>query len=49
MDRNYYADHSLTLARHPSETEERLIIESLDQIYDYADMLRATARRYADA
>ncbi|HEX5935235.1 MAG TPA: type I restriction endonuclease [Pseudorhizobium sp.] len=32
-----------------NETEERLIIESLDQIYDYADRLRATARRYADA
>jgi len=26
MDREYYADHSLTLACHPSETEERLIV-----------------------
>jgi uncharacterized protein YaeQ len=26
MDRNYYAAHSLTLARHPSETEERLMV-----------------------
>lgn len=26
MDRNYYATHSLTLARHPSETEERLMV-----------------------
>lgn len=26
MDRNYYATHSLTLARHPSETDERLMI-----------------------
>jgi uncharacterized protein YaeQ len=29
MDRNYYADHSLTIARHPSETEERLMIRLL--------------------
>ena len=26
MDSNYYAAHSLTLARHPSETEERLMV-----------------------
>ena len=26
MDRNYYADHALTLARHPSETDERLML-----------------------
>jgi uncharacterized protein YaeQ len=26
IDRNHYADHSLTLARHPSETEERLMV-----------------------
>ncbi len=25
MDRHYYATHALTLARHPSETEERLM------------------------
>jgi uncharacterized protein YaeQ len=25
IDRGYYADHQLTLARHPSETEERLM------------------------
>jgi uncharacterized protein YaeQ len=29
MDRHYYADHSLTLARHPSETEERLMVRLL--------------------
>ena len=23
MDRHYYATHALTLARHPSETDER--------------------------
>lgn len=26
MDRNYYAAHGLTLARHPSETDERLMV-----------------------
>lgn len=26
MDRSYYAQHNLTLARHPSETDERLMV-----------------------
>jgi uncharacterized protein YaeQ len=29
IDRGYYGDHSLTLALHPSETEERLMIRVL--------------------
>ena len=29
MDRHVYADHSLTLARHPSETDERMMIRLL--------------------
>jgi len=29
MDRDYYADHSITLACHPSETEERMMIRLL--------------------
>jgi uncharacterized protein YaeQ len=29
MDRNYYADHALTLARHPSETDERMMVRVL--------------------
>jgi uncharacterized protein YaeQ len=29
MDRNYYQDHTLTLARHPSETDERMMIRLL--------------------
>ncbi len=29
MDRNYYAGHSLTIARHPSETDERMMIRVL--------------------
>ena len=28
------------------EAEERLIVDSLDQIYDFSDRLRATARKY---
>ena len=26
IDHNYYADHNLTLARHPSETDDRMMI-----------------------
>jgi uncharacterized protein YaeQ len=26
MDRHYYADHTLTIARHPSETDERMMV-----------------------
>src|SRR5574344_3128269 len=26
IDHGYYADHSLTLARHPSETDERMMV-----------------------
>ena len=29
IDNSYYADHALTLARHPSETEERMMIRLL--------------------
>lgn len=29
MDRNYYAEHQLTLARHPSETDERMMVRLL--------------------
>ncbi|MCC6072886.1 YaeQ family protein [Massilia sp. GCM10020059] len=29
MDRHYYQDHGLTLARHPSETDERMMIRLL--------------------
>lgn len=28
-DRNYYRDHALTLARHPSETDERMMLRLL--------------------
>src|SRR6056297_2009370 len=29
MDRHYYGDHQLTLAQHPSETAERLMVRLL--------------------
>ncbi len=29
MDRNYYGEHQLTLARHPSETDERMMVRLL--------------------
>lgn len=29
MDRNYYNQHSLTLAKHPSETDERMMVRLL--------------------
>ena len=29
LDRNYYATHALTLARHPSETDERMMVRLL--------------------
>lgn len=29
MDRHYYQDHALTIARHPSETDERMMVRLL--------------------
>lgn len=29
LDRNLYSDHALTIARHPSETEERMMVRLL--------------------
>lgn len=36
MDRHYYRDHAITLACHPSETEERLMVRLLAFVL-YAD------------
>lgn len=36
MDRHYYQQHSLTLAKHPSETDERLMVRLLAFVL-YAD------------
>jgi uncharacterized protein YaeQ len=29
MDRHYYGDHAMTIARHPSETDERMMVRLL--------------------
>ena len=29
MERHYYKDHALTLAQHPSETDERMMVRLL--------------------
>lgn len=39
MDRQYYQQHSLTLARHPSETEERLMVRLVAFVLYASDML----------
>lgn len=39
MDRHYYADHTLTLARHPSETDERMMVRILAfALYAHSDL-----------
>ena len=53
MDRNVYATHALTLAMHPSETEERLMVRVLAHAlladeHEGADALQA-ARGLSDA
>jgi uncharacterized protein YaeQ len=39
LDRNYYQDHSLTLARHPSETNERMMVRLLAFALNAGDRL----------
>ncbi|MCK9987997.1 MAG: hypothetical protein AzoDbin1_04469 [Azoarcus sp.] len=43
MDRNYYGDHNLTIARHPSETDERMMVRILAFAL-YADPALAFAK-----
>ena len=40
IDRNYYADHALTLARHPSETDERMMVRLLAFALNASDALQ---------
>ena len=42
MDRNYYGDHSVTLARHPSETDERMMVRLLAFALNASDTLAFT-------
>lgn len=39
MDRHYYASHALTLARHPSETDERMMVRVLAFILNASEEL----------
>lgn len=39
MERNYYRDHALTLARHPSETDERMMVRVLAYALHASDSL----------
>ena len=42
MDRNYYDRHALTIARHPSETDERMMIRLLAFAIHASDSLTFT-------
>ena len=48
MDRHYYADHSLTLAQHPSETEERMMLRLAAFVLFASDRLEFTKGLAAD-
>lgn len=39
MDRGYYADHQLTIARHPSETDERMMVRVLAFVLNASERL----------
>ena len=42
MDRNYYQEHHLTLARHPSETDARMMLRLLAFILNASETLEFT-------
>lgn len=39
MNRGYYGDHALTLARHPSETDERMLVRMIAFALNASDTL----------
>jgi uncharacterized protein YaeQ len=47
MDRQYYGDHALTIARHPSETDERMMVRLLAFVR-HADPLLAFGKGLSD-
>lgn len=47
-DRGYYGDHSLTIARHPSETDERMMVRVLAFIRHAHERLQFTRGLSAD-
>lgn len=48
MDRHYYQDHSLTLAQHPSENDERMMVKLLAFALNASDTLIFTKGLSAD-
>lgn len=48
MNRNYFADHSLTIARHPSETDERMMVRVLAFALQAHEQLQFTRGLSAD-
>lgn len=42
MDRNYYNDHNLTIARHPSENDERMMLRLIAFIANAHERLQFT-------
>lgn len=42
MDRNYYSDHNLTIARHPSENDERMMLRIIAFIANAHEQLQFT-------
>lgn len=48
MDRHYYADHSLTLALHPSETQERMMLRLAAFVLFASERLEFTKGLAAD-
>lgn len=42
LDRNYFADHSLTIARHPSESDERMMLRLIAFILNADERLEFT-------
>ena len=48
MDRGYYAEHLLTLARHPSETDERMMVRMLAFALHAGEQLSFTKGLCAD-
>jgi uncharacterized protein YaeQ len=48
MDRGYYGDHALTIARHPSETDERMMVRLLVFALHASERLQFTRGLCAD-
>lgn len=49
-DRGYYGDHAVTLARHPSETDERMMVRLLAYaLYENGDDLLSFTRGLSEA